>query len=236
MTQKIVSFCFDDGFLQSAISLRQLFEARGLRATFCVLAAPERSTDRFISVTPIADWAFWKEALAAGHDVEPHGYTHEHLGQIPLDEATASIEKTWDAFAHEFPGFEPRQALYHVSYLVASEPVVDFLKPRALGVRRAIGNRGVNRLEGWSLGDDVDCISFGDPASEKLSERLEAFVANEEGWLVIVLHGVDGEGYGPLPAQDLGVYLDRLIAQGVQILPASTVLKQALKAQGEASA
>jgi hypothetical protein len=66
--------------------------------------------------------------------------------------------------------------------------------------------------------------------------QQHAFVTNEEGWLVIVLHGVDGEGYGPLPAQDLGVYLDRLIAQGVQILPASTVLKQALKAQGEASA
>jgi len=223
---RTVSVCFDDGFRATADKVRAVFEARDLRATFCVLARPDLAEDPFIRAAPIADWSDWREAVAAGHEVAPHGWAHERLADLDTAAACAGLDRTLDAFAAELPGFDPRDQLFHLAYLAAPAPVVQHLAARTLGVRRALGRAGLNPPGGQKLGGDVDCVTFGDPAGELMTTRLTRFLAAEEGWLVLVLHGLDGEGWGPVPREVLERELDRLLDAGVRVAPAGQVMRE----------
>jgi peptidoglycan/xylan/chitin deacetylase (PgdA/CDA1 family) len=225
---RTVSFCFDDGFRATADKVRAVFEARDLRTTFCVLARPDLTEDPFIRAAPIADWAYWREAVATGHEVAPHGWAHERLGDLDTEAACAGLDRTLDAFAAELPGFDPRDQLFHLAYLAAPAPVVQHLAARTLGVRRALGRAGLNPTGRHELGGDVDCITFGDPAGELMRMRLDRFLAAEDGWLVLVLHGLDGEGWGPVAGEVLERQLDRLLDAGVRIASAGQVARERL--------
>ncbi|MFC3077751.1 polysaccharide deacetylase family protein [Phenylobacterium terrae] len=223
---RIVSFCFDDGFRASAETVWRLFAARDLSATFCVLAAPELAKDPFIRGAAIADWGFWREAQAAGHEVAPHGWAHERLGELPVPAACESLDRTLEAFVRELPDFELGQAIFHLPYLTAPTPVVQHLSSKVLGVRRKLHQQGLNRAFGHPRGASIDCVTFPDPADERLQARIGRFLGHEAGWLVLVLHGLDGEGWGPVSSDTLAAILDRLTASGVRVAPAGQVLRQ----------
>lgn len=225
---RTVSFCFDDGFRETAGKVWSLFAARRLSATFCLLAAPELTADPFIRGRPIADWGFWREARAAGHDIAPHGWAHERLADLPTEVACAGLDRTLDAFQLELPGFDPLTQIFHLAHLAAPAPVVEHLSSRVLGVRRALGRAGLNPLAGHAAGAQVDCVTFGDPADERLEARLAQFLDVETDWLVLVLHGLDGEGWGPVRAATLERQVDALLAAGVRIAPAGQVLQEAV--------
>lgn len=225
---RIVSFCFDDGFLETAGKAWALFAARRLAATYCVLAAPELARDPYIASSRVADWGFWREAAAAGHEVAPHGWAHEHLGQIPPEAALSSIDRALDAFRLELPGFSPAEAVFHLAYLTAPAEVLTALSARVLAVRRGMGGAGLNPTGPRAPGEGVDCITFGDPAEAQLAARVERFLAREHGWLVLVLHGLDGEGWGPVSSAGLERIVDRLLEAGVRIAPAGTVARELL--------
>jgi peptidoglycan/xylan/chitin deacetylase (PgdA/CDA1 family) len=222
---KTVSFCFDDGFRASADSISRIFSNRGVAACFCVLAAPELAEDPFIRGARIADWAYWRRAMAAGHEVAPHGYAHEHLGKINVENAQASVQRTLDAFARELPGFDARQSLYHLAYLAAPAPIVEWIGARTLGARMALGNAGRNDPAAWSRGKPIDCLTFGPPdAQSRLRERIARFVRDEDGWLVLVLHGLDGEGWGTLASTALEQMLDELLSANVAVTTPNRLL------------
>ena len=225
---RTVSFCFDDGFRITAGKVWTLFAEHGVGASFCVLAAPELSVDPYIRGRPIADWGLWREASAAGHEVAPHGWAHERLGDLTLEAACAGIDRTLDAFGLELPDFDPRAQIFHLAHLAAPQGVVDHLATRVLGVRRGLGRGGLNVACERSPGGEVDCITFGDPADERLTARIDRFLESEEGWLVLVLHGLDGEGWGPVSSRTLAGQVDRLLAGGVRIAPAGQVLREAI--------
>ncbi|MBX3484335.1 polysaccharide deacetylase family protein [Phenylobacterium sp.] len=220
---RTVSFCFDDGFAATAGKVRALFEARGLAATFCVLAAPGETADPFIRAAPVADWGFWREAVAAGHEVEPHGWAHERLADLAPEAALAGFARTFDVFRRELPGFDPAAHACHLAYLTAPPGLVAGLAPQVLGVRQALGGAGLNA----AVRPRVDCITFGDPADERLKARLDDFLEDEDGWLVLVLHGLDGEGWGPVRADTLARELDLLLAAGARIETVSRTLRAA---------
>jgi peptidoglycan/xylan/chitin deacetylase (PgdA/CDA1 family) len=225
---RTVSFCFDDGFRATAGKVWLAFAARDLAASFCVLAAPDLTRDPFIRAAQVGDWGFWREARAAGHEVAPHGWAHEHLGQVPFDEARAGLERTLEDFTRELPGFEATGSLFHLAYLAAPEPVVDFIGGRTLGVRRALGQAGLNPAGSLKRGGGVDCITFGDGADALAMARVERFLKGEDGWLVLVFHGLDGEGWGTLASATLEALLDRLGEAGVRIAPANQVMLEQL--------
>ena len=120
-----------------------MFSRRGLAACFCALSAPELTQDPFIRTAPIADWAYWRDAIAAGHEVAPHGFAHEHLGKLAIEHACDSVRRSLDTFEHELPGFDARESVYHLAYLAAPASVVDWIGRRTLGARMALGGAGL---------------------------------------------------------------------------------------------
>jgi peptidoglycan/xylan/chitin deacetylase (PgdA/CDA1 family) len=228
---RTVSFCFDDGFARTAAKAQRIFGERGLAACFAVLAAPQLAADRAIREAEIADWGVWREALAAGHDVEPHGWDHAHLGRIPLGAATDSVARTLDCFQHELPRFEPRTALFHAPYLAAPPAVVGWIGARMLGVRIGGADDGLNVGADLVLGGPVQCATHGpNLIDDWLADRLERFLARPEGWLVLALHGLDDEGWGPVTSHTLSAALDRLLGASVAIEPPSRVMRRRLRA------
>ena len=58
-----------------------------------------------------------------------------------------------------------------------------------------------------------------------LDHYLEDLLALPEGWLIYNVHGLDGEGWGPLRSEYLTRTLDRLVTiSDLRILPARDVL------------
>lgn len=227
--KRVLSFCFDDGFRTSADTVRRLFDERGLSACFCVLAAPQLTQDPFIRASPVADWSYWREAAAAGHEVAPHGYAHERLDLLTTDEACATVQRTWDIFERQLPSFDRDRSLFHIPYLSAPEPTARWIAGRCLGVRMKCGRDGVNDVTEASRERSVDCVTFRPPDADRLAcERLERFLETEEGWLVMVLHGLDGEGWGTVAAATLAGLVDRARESGVLIAPPNAVIRSSM--------
>ncbi len=129
-----------------------------------------------------------------------------------------SVQRTLDAFASELPGFDARQSLYHLAYLAAPAPIVEWIGERTLGARMALGNAGRNDPAAWSRGKPVDCLTFGPPdAQSRARERIARFVRDEDGWLVLVLHGLDGEGWGTVASTALEQMLDEVLSANVAV-------------------
>jgi peptidoglycan/xylan/chitin deacetylase (PgdA/CDA1 family) len=224
VTLRIVSFCFDDGFRDSSVRTAALFEARRVRAEFCVLAAPEEAADPYISTTPIGDWDLWRDLAAAGHVIAPHGWAHERLADQAPQVAIDQCLRTFDAFRRALPDFDPAGRLFHPAYLTAPAELVAWLGAATAGVRLASGLRGLNDPRSFRRGGRVEAITFGpDGVDHALAQRTARFLAAESGWLVLVLHGLDGEGWGPTGHDALAGVLDALLAAGAEIRPASEV-------------
>jgi len=225
VTVPLVSLCFDDGFHRSAERIARQFEERNLRACFCVLAAPAAAEDPAFSGVAMADWSFWREAWNIGHEVAPHGWAHERLDRLKTQQAIAGLDRMLDVFASELPGFEARASLFHAAYLAAPSGIRDWARKRMLGVRVADGGEGVNRPAEARASGVVDCVTFGpDFVDARVMAATERFLAAGSGWLVLVLHGLDGEGWGSISGDGLELLLDRIQNAGARIETPNRVL------------
>lgn len=225
MTQKTVSFCFDDGFLSSTEKTARLFETRGLRASFCIMAAPDQSADTAHIGARFAEWPLWRDLHRRGHDIAPHGWAHERLDTLTHDAACASIERMFARFAAELPGFAAERAIFHTPYLSMPPPLVDWLLARSAAVRIAQGSAGITSQAIAQGSRQTDCITFGpDKVAAQADARIEDFRDADGDWLVLVLHGVDGEGWGSLALPELAGLVDRCCDLGFGIRPLIDIL------------
>jgi len=228
--KRAISFCFDDGFRRSAQTIAELFSRRRLPACFAVLSRPEQALDPYVRGADLGDWSFWREMVAAGHEVAPHGLIHERYDALSVDETKASVREALQIFETEMPGFERARSVFHVPYLGAPPAIVDWLADQCLGVRLALANRGLNRWHEMRRGAGVDCVCYGpDGVAEAVSARLHEFGRQEEGWLVLAMHGVDGEGWGPVSRTDLECILDEATAGGFEITTPNRLLLKELR-------
>lgn len=232
----VVSFCFDDGFAASTRTTRRIFEDLGAKATFAALAAPGASVDPAHRGAAFVDWGWWREAVAAGHEVAPHGYAHERLADLRPDVARDSVRRCLDVFERELPGFTRRDAVFHVPYLVAPPGLLAWLEGQVLGIRLRTAGTGRNHGRAFRRGDPVDCAACVPPDVEASLERhlagLRTDVAGE--WRVVVLHGVDGEGWGPVGSRVLRQTVAELLGRGVRIEPLGQELARRIAAGASA--
>ena len=88
----------------------------------------------------------------------------------------------------------------------------------------ALGRDGRNDLATWSPGRPIDCTTFAPPdAGTVARRRIQRFLADEDGWLVLVFHGLDGEGWGTVSSDDLAHMLDDIERAGVAVAPPNRI-------------
>jgi peptidoglycan/xylan/chitin deacetylase (PgdA/CDA1 family) len=226
--KRAISFCFDDGFRRSAEVIGEVFVRRGLSACFAVLSRPERALDRYLRGADLGDWAFWRNVVAMGHEVAPHGLMHERYDELSFTDVQASVLDALDVIESEIPGFSRFESVFHVPYLRAPDQVVAWLGTQSLGVRVAGRAAGLNAWTELHPGCPVDCICFGpDGVAESMRTRIAEF-AHQEGWLVLALHGVDREGWGSVARADLERLLDQVQEFDCEITPPNRLLSNVL--------
>lgn len=215
-----VTLSWDDGFSRSVSKIAEIYERFGLRAEFNVVVTfHEHDPQTF------GGFKLWNELQARGHIIQPHGYDHSNLAEMPLAQAQENILRCLDVFQHELYGFDVRRTVFNFPYNV-STPELDAWLPQVLRAFRLSGEmimplptRGTTRLTSPASED----------AEAMLDRCLEALFAQPEGWLLYTAHGLDGEGWGPLRSTYLEDLLERLLPRDdVRILPTQAVLDTAI--------
>ena len=94
-----ISFTFDDGSQSQYDLAVPYLDARGLKASFYVIADFTRDTQAEPLDPRIPDgdllggvsWDRWAAALAAGHEIANHSMTHPHLPLLSLEDFQAEV-------------------------------------------------------------------------------------------------------------------------------------------------
>ncbi len=215
-----VTISWDDGFSCSVGKIAEIYERCGLRAEFNVVVTFHQHDPQ-----TFGDFGLWNELQARGHIIQPHGYDHSNLAEMPLAQAQENILRCLEAFQQSLDGFDARRTVFNFPYNV-STPELDAWLPQVVRAWRVSGEMinppptpGATRLTSPASQD-----------AEAMMERcLEALFARQDGWLLYTAHGLDGEGWGPLRSTYLQGLLERLLQHAdVLVLPTQAVLDTAV--------
>ncbi|MBN2327543.1 MAG: polysaccharide deacetylase family protein [Candidatus Omnitrophica bacterium] len=210
-----VTFSIDDGFWKSAQEFLPLFDRFNYRATFNLVTSwitPMRSGvgDDYNQASSHGTWTNWKTVLDRGHEIGSHSMTHPHLPQLDESEVKRQLLYSkrritkrltlWGRKTFAFPYNDSSPAVREMAgryYLAAREGTRtgEINQPGAIDF---LGVRSWWPLQHNTLGDIV----------EKIDETRDM-----RGWLVIGLHGMNGEGWHPITTEKMTGVLDYLSKQ-----------------------
>ena len=235
----ILTLSFDDGFKKSSIKQAEIYEKHGFSACFNIIAighTKEFGGDWKQRGYPMGDYGLWNELRARGHEIHPHGYSHEALDTRynggnrtprPLGEAKDIVRRCLDMMTKNLKDYDPRkEAVYAFPYGATTPEVNAWLltQVRAIRARKKGSPRGPNPLpyKGMThIGLYGRDYNKPRPTLEQLiNNAVDQLLTADSGWQVICLHGIDGEA-GTLFSSE---YLDRLLGQlsmieSVDVLP-----------------
>lgn len=223
----IITLSFDDGFKRSSILTAQIFERHKLSACINVIATghlPDFKSPDEYQVTEKGDFVLWNELQARGHEIMPHGYKHANKANVPLLEAQKLIGLCLDYFSQNLKGFRPQDAIFNMPYNASTPELEAWLKTQVLAFRT--GGDGINPLPHKGQ-KKLTCSAHGPGSTEEhLEEQIKKLLELPEGWLIYNVHGLDGEGWGPMRSEFLDKLLTRLVSiESVAILPAGKALR-----------
>ena len=86
----------------------------------------------------------------------------------------------------------------------------------------------VNRVNTANVPERLGCWSHGpDFCDHYVETEINKFLESDGGWLILNLHGLDKEGWGPISTQCLDKLLKRLSTlDHLALLPTAQVLKE----------
>lgn len=226
----IISFSFDDGFKKSFIKLAEIHEEFGLKACLNVIASGHmesfQAVDDWILPELMGDFELWNILAKEGHEIMPHSWKHAKLTDLPPEEAKKSITKCIDYFNENLTGFSPSKAVFNFPFNASNEE----LDQHALTLVRAVRTRGdgpVNPLPSKNT-RVLGCTSNGpDNNDEWLEEVVYQFLAKDGGWLILNLHGLENEGWGPISVDYFSSLLKKLVQiNSLDVLPVGMALEK----------
>jgi peptidoglycan/xylan/chitin deacetylase (PgdA/CDA1 family) len=215
-----VTLSWDDGFVRSVSKIAEIYERYDLRAEFnVVITFHEYDPQTF------GDFALWNALQARGHIIQPHGYDHSNLTEMPLEQAQENILRCLEVFRESLDGFDAPRTVFSFPYNV-STPELDAWLPQVV---RAFRVGGVTAMPLPTPNTTRLTSPASEDAETMLDRCLEALFAQPDGWLLYTVHGLDGEGWGPLRSPYLEDLLERLLQRDdVRILPTQAVLDTAI--------
>ena len=233
-----VTLSWDVGFLESSLKTAEILETYGLRAEFNVVATAHLPDNALpADMQPgqrwggiYGDFGLWNELQDRGHVIQPHGYRHANKSTLPFDEARGLILRCLEFFGQHLAGFDPAHAIFSFPYN-ASTPELEAWLPSIVRAFRTAGPA----INGLPSSRTARLTTAGrEEAETGLDQCLQALLDQPAGWLIYNVHGLDGEGWGPLRSGYLVRVLDRLVSRpDVQILPAREVLALAARQEDQ---
>lgn len=222
----IITLSFDDGFRKSTLLTAKLFEKHKLSACINVVATGHlrdfKSPDEY-QITEKGDFVLWNELKTRGHEIMPHGYKHANKANLPLAEAQKLIRLCLDYFSENLKGFESKEAIFNMPYNASTPELETWLSTQVLAFRT--GGEGINAMPHKGQ-RKLTCTAYGPGSTEEhLEQQIKTLLERDSGWLIYNVHGLDGEGWGPMRSEFLDKLLGRLtLIDTVAVLPAGKAL------------
>jgi len=228
----VLTLSFDDGFKKSFYKTAEIFEKYDLKACLNVIASGHLSEfeppDDYIKNNLMGDFNDWNTLQSRGHEIMPHGWQHENLSQLPLNDAKKLIDRCLDYFEEHLEGFVLKKAIYNFAFNASTAELDDYLLSKVRAVRH-MGKPEINKIPSNSEPLVLGCTLNGSGnIDEWVEKHVNTFLSSKQGgWLILNTHGLDNEGWGPMSS----VYLEELLKRLVQVntldvLPTGEVLKK----------
>jgi len=231
----ILTLSFDDGFKKSFYKIAKIHEDFGLKACLNVIASAHLQ-----EWEPPNEWHYpepgnfddWNVLKRRGHEIMPHTWAHQNLTELPFEEATRLITRCLDYFEAHLEGFKSSEAVYNFAYNASNPDLEQFALKRVRAVRTGgweiLGDQPANPFPCPEGPFRLGCWSYGpENADDWVDQQVNQFLDGPGGWLILNLHGLDEEGWGPIRSSYLADLLKSLVMiDFLQVLPAAEVLKQ----------
>lgn len=232
----LLTLSFDDGFKKSFYKIAEIHEEYGLKACLNIIASAHLGNNEGpyeYHKDPVGDFTDWNRLKERGHEIMPHTWAHNNLTEMPFKEATKLIDKCLDYFDEHLTDFDRKKAVYNFAYNASTPELENY----ALSQVKAIRTGGWDILEEGQMAhrfpDEngpvrLGCWSFGpENADEWVENEVNKFLKTEGGWLILNLHGLDKEGWGPISSDYLNKLLKRLIdIEYLDILPTGMAINK----------
>lgn len=231
----ILTLSFDDGFKKSFYKIAEIHEDFGLKACLNIIASAHMQ-----EWEPPNEWHYpergnfddWNALKKRGHEIMPHSWAHHNLTELPFEEATRLITRCLDYFETHLQGFKPSEAVYNFSYNASNPELEQFALRKVRAVRTGgwdiLGNQPANPFPGPHGPYRLGCWSYGpENADDWVDQQINQFLDGPGGWLILNLHGLDEEGWGPIRSSYLADLLKRLVKiDFLRVMPAGKALNQ----------
>lgn len=226
----ILTLSFDDGFKRSFYQIADIYEQFNLKACLNIIASghlPEFVPPDNYNNSKKGDFKDWNTLKKRGHEIMPHTWEHQNLTQIPLEEAKNLINKCLAYFQGNLDEFKISESVYSFAFNASTPELEKFALSKVRAIRTH-GNNPVNSIPFNKNPVRLACLSFGPGNADKwVEEQINNFLKTQGGWLVLNLHGLDKEGWGPISSQYLKKLLKKLIdIEYLDVLPVIEVLKK----------
>jgi len=232
----VLTLSFDDGFKKSFYRTAEIHEEYGLQACLNVIATGHlpsfKAEAQWIPQNSLGNFHDWNNLKGRGHEVMPHTWEHLNLTEVPLAQAKRNIDKCLDYFEKHLDNYQASEAVYNFAYNASTPELDDYVLQRVPAVRTGgwlvLKNSPVNDLPVPSTPISLGCWGHGpDNCDQYVEQEVNKFIESSGGWLILNLHGLDEEGWGPVSTNYLDGLLQRLTKiDYVDILPTGQVLKQ----------
>lgn len=231
-----ISLSFDDGFKKSFYRIAEIHENYGLQACLNVIATGHLKTfkaeTKWIPQKLLGDFNDWNKLKERGHEIMPHTWEHLNLTEIPIEKAKENIVKCLDYFEEHLSEYTSEGAVYNFAYNASTTELEDFAMSKVAAVRTGgwlvLKNSKVNAFPVAELPLRLGCWGHGpDFCDDYVEMEINEFLSGKGGWLILNLHGLDEEGWGPVSTSYLDNLLKRLIKiDYLTIQPTGEIIKQ----------
>ena len=176
----------------------------------------------------LGDFDDWNTLKSRGHEVMPHSWEHLNLTKVSLEKAKENVDKCLDYFEANLEGYISGEAVYNFAYNASNPLIEDYILQRTSAVRTGgwlmLKDRRANLL---SETKKLGCWGQGpDNCDDYVEKEINDFLNTSGGWLILNLHGLDNEGWGPISTRYLDRLLHRLVRlPQVSVRPAGEILK-----------
>ena len=230
----LLSLSFDDGFKKSFYRIAEIHENYGLKACLNVIATGHlksfNTEPKWIPQKLLGDFDDWNKLKERGHEIMPHTWEHLNLTEVSIEKAKENIERCLSYFSEHLTGYQSDEAVYNFAYNASSTELENFALSKVKAIRTGgwlvLNNTLVHaipvseyRLGCWGHGPDF-CDDY-------VEQEINKFLTSKGGWLILNLHGLDKEGWGPVSTSYLDTLLKRLIKMDkLDLLPTGEVIRQ----------
>jgi peptidoglycan/xylan/chitin deacetylase (PgdA/CDA1 family) len=227
----LISLSFDDGYKKSFYKIADIYEDLGLRACLNVIASGHLPDflppDEYQNVTR-GNFDDWNKLKERGHEIMPHSWDHSNLTQMPLEKAKEDIDKCLLYFSKHLQGFNALEAVYNFAFNASTPDLEEYALSKVMAVRTQ-GDSAINPIPtAYKQARRLGCWSYGpDNADIWVEQQVSEFLKSTGGWLILNLHGLDDESWGPISSTYLNDLLKRLVKlEYLDILPVGEVYKK----------